>query len=194
MRKKSHISLTKFIVHSDGMEKLYQHRRAFYLGSVLPDCTPSFLIRRHSIDETFHVLRKEIEKITERYDMDKGISTYYCRHLGVITHYIADYFTFPHNSIYSGNMKEHCVYEKELKFALKEYVNREATKKNRSQSPLFKTVDEILEFIKRAHDMYLETIKKIEVDCEYIVNLCFQVVDAILHFFEINFNGKQVLC
>ena len=39
-----------------------------------------------------------------------------CAGLGVIIHYIADYFTFPHNDHYPGNVKDHCYYERDLKF------------------------------------------------------------------------------
>ena len=34
-----------------------------------------------------------------------------CAGLGVIIHYIADYFTFPHNDHYPGNVKDHCYYD-----------------------------------------------------------------------------------
>ena len=54
------------------------------------------------------------------------------RRVGEVVHYIADYFTFPHNEIYPGNLKDHCMYEKELKLYLREYLNsEEAMEKNR---------------------------------------------------------------
>lgn len=184
MRKKSHISLAKYLLNSQGMEKLQSHSKAFYLGSILPDCIPSFLTRRHTIEDTFFILEKEIRKLTENYNFEKGIGSYYCRHMGVITHYVADYFTFPHNSIYAGNMAAHCKYEKHLKFALYDYVKSEEAKKKRSSEQQFQTVDELCRFIVMMHDKYLHAIRQIKVDCEYIVSLCHKVVDEILAFFE----------
>ena len=184
MRKKSHISLAKFILDSNGMEELNSHRASFYMGSILPDCVPSFLTRKHCIEDTFEILRKEICSLTENYDLSKGINTYYCRHLGIITHYIADYFTFPHNHIFFGSLAEHCRYEEDLKHKFRTYVKSEEAKKNRRQVSIHKTVDEILNFIKEKHEEYLNVIKKIEIDCHYIVELCFSVVDAILHYLE----------
>lgn len=192
MRKKSHISLARYIVNSVGMEKLQGHKKAFYIGSILPDCVPSFITRKHCIDETFGVLRKEIEKVTEEYDMEKGIGMYYCRHLGVITHYIADYFTFPHNAIYPGNIKEHCKYEGELKHALKDYVKSDDAKRIREKTGVFKSVEDILKFIKETHNEYLDAIKAVKIDCLYIVELCHRVVDAILQWFEIEFGTNKV--
>lgn len=190
MRKKSHISVAKYLVNSSGMECLQEHKKAFYLGSILPDCTPSFVTRRHSIDETLDILKKEIDKITVYYNFEKGLSSYYCRHLGIITHYVADYFTFPHNKIFPGNLKAHCSYEEDLKHAIRSYVKSEEAQRVREKNGIFRTSDEIIAFVKAVHEEYLSAIKAIKIDCMYIVELCHKVVDAILQLFELNFSSS----
>lgn len=40
MRKKSHISLARYIVANTEDEGLKKHWLSFYIGSVLPDCKP----------------------------------------------------------------------------------------------------------------------------------------------------------
>ncbi len=125
--------------------------------------------------------------------MNKGITGYYCRHLGVITHYIADYFTFPHTKLFTGTMREHCSYEKELKFALKSYVNSEAVQQIYDRKERFKTVDEICNFIKEMHAEYLKAMKAIKMDCMYIVKLCQRVVEAILMIFKISFASNNLV-
>ncbi|WMJ87549.1 zinc dependent phospholipase C family protein [Anaerocolumna sp. MB42-C2] len=192
MRKKSHISLANYLIKSMKSEELVNHKKAFYIGSILPDCVPSFLTRKHNIEETFEILKKEILKITDYYDMDRGMTGYYSRHLGVVTHYIADYFTFPHNDIFKGNLKEHCTYERDLKLAFRSYVKSDEAIRGREHNSIFKSVDEILEFIKKMHEEYLKAIKVITVDCFYIVELCHKVVDAILQIFELNLMDKRI--
>ncbi len=44
------------------------------------------------------------------------------RRMGVVMHYLADYFTFPHNVTYGGSLKDHCLYERDMKYALRSYV------------------------------------------------------------------------
>jgi hypothetical protein len=183
MRKKSHISLAKYIVNNMQVQDLNNHRKAFYIGSILPDLLPSFITKRHTIEATFEDLILEIKKITVDYDMNKGINGYYARHLGVITHYLSDYCTFPHNSIFEGSIKEHVYYEKDLKFELREYVNRDDVQRERSQ--VFHTFDEIIHYICMAHKEYLKAIKEVQVDVQHIIDLCYKVVDAIVRFFEI---------
>lgn len=193
MRKKSHISLAGYLLSSMKSDGLLHHKKAFYFGSILPDCIPSFITRRHTIEETFDILRREILKITDDFDAEEGIDRYFSRHLGVVTHYIADYFTYPHNHIFKGNIKEHCGYEKKLKTELKGYIKSEEAVKAREKSILFTTVDEILKFIKEMHEEYLKVAKKVKVDCDYIVELCHKVVDGILQIFEMNYRNGMVI-
>lgn len=187
MRKKSHISLASYLMNNMQVEELVNHKKAFYIGSILPDCVPSFITRKHCIEDTFEILKDEIIKITDDYDKGKGINGYYCRHLGVITHYLADYFTFPHNGIFTGTLREHCSYEKNLKFAFKSYVESGMAKQKEQHHTDFKTVDEICDFIKLMHNEYLRAIKVIKVDCMYIVELCSKVVHAILKLIQLEF-------
>ena len=53
MRKKSHISLARYMVENLKDEELKRHKFSFYLGSILPDIKPSFLYKRHEMDGTF---------------------------------------------------------------------------------------------------------------------------------------------
>ncbi len=173
-------------------DDLILHKKAFMFGSILPDCMPSFLTRKHNIEETFSILEKELYKVTEKFDIEKGINTYFCRHLGVITHYIADYFTFPHNAEFTGTLREHCNYEEELKHTFRAYVNSEEAKRFRNENKTFQTVEEICEFIKRMHECYLQTVRAVKADCRYIVELCYRVAEAILQILEFRSEEKQI--
>lgn len=82
---------------------------------------PSFITTKHRIDLTFHKLEKKINKVIDEYDKNKGMTIGLSKDLGVITHYIADYFTFPHNIEYPGTMTEHIHYEAQLKVDFREF-------------------------------------------------------------------------
>ena len=183
MRKKSHISLAKYLVNSKGMEELLAHKKAFYIGSIWPDCTISFFYRRHSKEETFSIMREELEKLAKSYQK-KGIDGKFCRHLGIVTHYIADYFTYPHNDFYPGNIKDHCNYEKELKFYLREYVKTEEAQRERLDNLNVDSLEEICELIEKKHKEYTQDLKMVKQDCAYIVAINHMVVDMVLCYLE----------
>lgn len=195
MRKKSHISLAKHIVNISGMQNFDKHRKAFYIGSILPDCKPSFLTKRHEINGTFDVVRKGVEYLTQGYRSMDDLSTAYFTRLGEVIHYVADYFTFPHNREYPGSMKEHCVYEGQLKHELRAYIRQISEKGQagwRTACQLesldrFRNVSDICEFLREEHTHYIRRgVHSVEQDCRYIVGICSKMVMAILHVCQLS--------
>ena len=75
MRKKSHISLAKYIVNSLDDKELKKHRLLFYIGSVLPDIKPSFVYKRHEINGTFPYVKKHIARLSEGQKVMNNLSS-----------------------------------------------------------------------------------------------------------------------
>lgn len=180
MRKKSHISLARYLVRHLEAEGLEEHQKAFYLGNILPDCRPSFLTKKHEFSSTFEEIKEKIESLICNYGLYYTNARAYFRNLGEVMHYIADYFTFPHNKHYHGTLKEHCKYEKYLKWELKDYI-RKYEEKNVHEVYLFKDTQMLFDYIAGMHQEYKETQGSMQQDCEYIVRLCQIVAAGILH-------------
>ncbi len=180
LRKKSHISLAQYIVKDMDVPVMVDHRKAFYLGSILPDCKPSFLTQKHEFEGTFDIVRERIFDLSLDAELILNNARVFMRRLGEVIHYIADYFTYPHNQIYEGSLKDHCVYEKELKFRLREYVRSGEAFRNRIDVRKFETPEAVCSFIRGAHAEYLERKHGVKEDCEFIVRICHQVVQAVL--------------
>lgn len=195
MKKKSHLSLSRYLIESVQSNELVKHRKAFLIGSILPDCIPSFITRRHTVEETFDIFKEELTKIIEDYDWSQGITSEFSRRLGIITHYLADYFTFPHNKTYTGTMREHINYEIKLMKYLKGFLHSKEVEKVRKHAIsdiYYDTVDSICEFIKEVHDEYLKVVKNIYVDCQYIVQMTSHVVGSIMQMLEVDYASSQV--
>ena len=200
MRKKSHISLAKHIVNISDIQNFDKHKKAFYVGSILPDCKPSFLTKRHEITGTFDLVEHRIEKLTKGYKDMEDLSTLYFTRLGEVMHYIADYFTFPHNKEYPGSMKEHCIYEGELKHKLRQYIrNLNERDMNRWKASIqledlsrFQSVADICEFLKEEHHRYIRRgLHSVEEDCKYIVGVCSKAALAILHVCKLSMGHRK---
>ena len=200
MRKKSHISLARHIVNISDLSNFDKHKKAFYVGSILPDCKPSFLTQRHEITGTIQLVEEQMRKLTTGYSHIGELSTMYYTKLGEVLHYIADYFTYPHNKEYPGSMKDHCVYEGELKHKLRAYIknlNEHELARWKSQLKLsdmsrFNSVADIMEFIKEQHRHYIRRgIHDVEQDCKYIVGVCSTVSAAILHVCMLSMETKR---
>ncbi|HWT75068.1 MAG TPA: zinc dependent phospholipase C family protein [Mobilitalea sp.] len=180
MNKGSHISLAHFLMKDINTTGFLKHKKAFLVGSILPDCLPSFLTTRHTITDTFDLLQTEIQRVCDYYYMENGLTSYYYRHLGIICHYLADYYTFPHNPGFQGSMKKHYEYEKELLTAMQQYLDSEEAENIRVSSVGLYSAEEICRYIAEKHREYLETPHDIRVDCRYITEICYTTMKVIM--------------
>lgn len=182
MRKKSHVSLARYLVDSIDEQELTRHRKAFCLGSILPDCKPSFLTTRHEMLGTFENVQAEIYRLS-RGDEVANMRAFF-RDLGQVIHYIADYFTFPHNPHYPGSLREHCQYEKWLKQDLMKYIRSGEAAAAQPALLGLNTPKAICDLIRRSHEAYLSGMTNIQKDCRQIVWMCYLVVAAVIRLFH----------
>jgi len=180
LRKRSHISLAGYITDSTEIPSLCRHRKAFAIGSILPDCKPNFLTTKHEFNGTFGKVTVRMERLVED---DKGKYrrhgwTYY-RDMGQVCHYLADYFTYPHNKTYSGGFFQHCAYEAKLKHSLTECIISGRAAYLEAPYVEIGSFEELIDYIYAKHDEYLRRNRCVEEDIPYIITLCKQVVISI---------------
>lgn len=180
MRKKSHISVAKGLIHKLDMKERLNHRLIFYVGSIWPDCVPSFITRRHCIDETYDIFIKSMEKFIRKYNIKKDMGIKSTWQMGIVMHYIADYFTFPHNKHFQGNFKEHCVYEEALKHRMYKFVDDVRNEKYKNDIPVLEDVSQICEFVLNNHRNYINKDGNVDLDCEYTFYACLGVFASLL--------------
>lgn len=168
MKKKSHVKLIEGITND-------KYRLSFLIGSILPDIEPSFVYKRHTIDRTIGIVEREMHKIYWRYFFVGEMDTYIARHIGIVSHYISDYFTYPHTTKFSGSLREHTKWEANLQ----EYIYSHGI--NRVQLDLESIGDtDIIQWIKDTNNEYLQKAPNIENDYSYIVEVNIAVLDYIL--------------
>lgn len=168
------------IVANTECSQLQHFRKSFYVGSILPDCKPSFLTTKHEFDGTFQKTAGNIRRLTDQTsDLDMENRSFWIR-LGEVLHYIADYFTFPHNDTFAGNLKEHCIYEKHLKNRLKNFIRSGKAEEMEIEEKTFGSADALVEFVKNAHADYVRKKRSVEEDIRYIVRVCTQVMGGVM--------------
>jgi len=182
LRKKSHYWAGKLVVSYLDAGTLSSHRKAFILGNILPDVKPSFVYRKHEYTKTVERLKKSVDTIargTLRRHIDDRV---YWRRTGEILHFVADYFTYPHNKEFKGGFMQHNAYEQQLKLYFKRYVKSgRALKEVTAQpQPHFQNIDEIFDYIADQHDLYRKKgFFSVESDAEYIARMCCQVAQGV---------------
>ena len=179
LRKKSHILLARYLADQmSAADSLQAHRKAFCLGNILPDLRPSFVTKKHEYFGTFHEVQQKLAVLAAHDPLEYNVRVYW-RQLGEAMHYIADYFTFPHNRTYTGTLVEHNQYEKYLKNDLKECIKSGKVDMHLGQAIHFDTFAQLIEYIKVQHSNYLKKERNIKDDIRYIVSVCYQVIQGI---------------
>ena len=200
MRKKSHISLARYLVRGLGFEGLRRHRKLFCFGSIMPDLNPKMFARPHEYDGTFGTLQELICQILEDTSQGEENERVLWRRTGVAMHYLADYFTYPHNSSFEGSLKDHCLYESRLKCHMRVLVwmpeGREIFARARESAAKIGSEEELFAYIAGNHRDYMrEKSHTLESDCRWILMLCATVLLAFAELIaEERRSGEERLC
>lgn len=87
----------------------------FLLGSIKPDISSRYINIPHYKKDSEGFIQEEIRSILEEkiYEFTKCTSNFSER-LGVITHYLSDFFCYAHSDYFTGGMPKHYIYEMQL--------------------------------------------------------------------------------
>ncbi len=175
MRTSSHFLLGRTLVEKAPVLARHPLRKgSFLLGNVLPDMVPhTFFWGSHTPWITGgHCLPSAALKIEHRIKrgLKTGLYTFYdAFRLGLLLHYLADSFTYPHAVKERMKYDLHKQYEKQLKEVLPAFLSV-ADKTEPAASIAF------LEDCRRKYD---EIPPSPERDAEWIVRVCSAVFKAI---------------
>lgn len=168
MQTRDHRKLAELLATEMGENVPYCYKKVFILGNIEPDLNPFTYLHGFAWGEKLHghnyenillVMRKLFDSVQrqERF----GIWRYY--HLGKLTHYVADAFTFPHNKKFCGNLKEHRRYEKTLHDQFRNVLQKQVCIRKGDKGI------HSFHYIEVLHKEYLEKAGTYDIDCRYIL-------------------------
>ncbi|MGI6777273.1 MAG: zinc dependent phospholipase C family protein [Acetivibrionales bacterium] len=150
MHKLTHLRVAKLIKKAIERESgIELNTRSFLYGNIKPDISYRFIKIPHSKHKSFDFLKGEIQKLTEyKIDRHEVCTKEFSRKLGIITHFISDFFCHAHKKGFYGNAVKHFLYE----FRLNSYFKRNAVTiysfnflKNSSTAPNRRNIPELIE-------------------------------------------------
>ena len=104
MRLAIHYRIAKKICTELKKDRLQFHEKSFLFGNLFPDLIQSFFWCRHEYPVSRKYITKKIEKIKKK-------PFFFSFQMGVLAHYICDYFCYPHSRVYDKSMLHHILYE-----------------------------------------------------------------------------------
>ena len=104
MRLIVHHKIGKNICSEFKVSGLHINEKMFLLGNLFPDLIYSFLWRRHEYQHSREYVQKKLNKLKNKHWL-------FSFHMGVLSHYICDYFCYPHSTSYDKGLVQHILYE-----------------------------------------------------------------------------------
>ncbi len=181
MRTKDHLALGHFLLRETESALLNRYSRAFLIGCVEPDYDPANYvcglvnhkrISRHNAEQSFAC----VEKLIGGFEQGGLRGALGCFKLGVMLHYVADAFTYPHNKFWEDGLAAHVIYERKLHAMFAgELEKRSGT--IFPEAPLLPVL-----YFSGAHKEYSAAARSMQTDCEYIINGCAAMLLSSLRY------------
>lgn len=158
MKKRTHLLVCKYFIKDTDIPKI--DKLWLYFGSVKPDLTIMCLLKPHRYNFRFNDVDKLFLKIN---DSNKNWLFYY--RVGVLSHFLADFFTSPHNR---KGLKGFCFNHRNYESKLHKIF------KNNLYNFSFHCLTDcnVEDYLVSLHTQYLELVDtSVYVDFEYICKM-----------------------
>ncbi|EYE87555.1 hypothetical protein Q428_12650 [Fervidicella metallireducens AeB] len=158
-------------------------REGVLYGCELPDISPNFMLILHFKKYSFNFVLKLINRlISQGLPQEKSNLKIFSVNLGIILHYLADYFCYAHNRKKYNFLPLHLAYEYMLdnrffKFEFKDIID---TTSNLNVWQNLHSLGQIEEYINYKIDEYNYLDHKIENDVIYSIETCLIISHAII--------------
>ena len=177
-------------------------RSLFVFGNIRPDIYPGIWADGHTKDNFLGFVKSEFEQISKiNLARSEEDALSYSLRLGVLCHYMTDFFCYPHNADFGKGIVAHYIYEKKLCH----YLHKRSDMLRKTN--VFKTeygfinAQEMAEQIEHMHKDYMENRTYWGYDISYAVEICLNVCASLLFMieagtlrtFEAMFNEKKAL-
>ncbi len=163
----------KYIKEQNGIELNWA---SFIYGSLLPDFTPSYKKMPHTPDSWARYLKSEIKKLSDHKQVSPYLGSNYSKRLGVLCHFYADFFCYPHTEAFDGGTYQHMKYEWEL-YRYTQQNNRVLNRADfGGQKIPIKHPDKIHSGFVTLHNAYLDEEHAFEHDIVFTLYACINTI------------------
>lgn len=178
----THILFSKILYESCLKDLNFKLRKyKFMYGNIKPDIFCNHFKDNHTIKDSINIVEDYSKELIRcKSDIDK-----FSIKLGVICHYVCDYFCIYHTEGYVNNsIFEHISYEKKLHAKVIEMVEKKKIKTGNSLAE-----KDIVKFVYKMQEKYLNEKQSLITDINYALETANAVAEGIIYY-SILENGK----
>lgn len=179
MKFTSHLLLADYL-HQHLFEEtgLKLDKKSFKYGHVKPDIRRSYFGVKHYYQEAQIIVDTLIDRV-ENEHMDLY---HFSEVLGVIGHFVTDYFCLYHHdrNLYNGSKIKHFLYENKLHKCMKAYLSKD------EQVSFDMDYSDVRDVIRYARDQYKKAHGSPIIDAAYALAVTSEISKALIHAYILN--------
>jgi len=159
------------------------NRIALEYGSIKPDIVLSLKSIPHTKTFSFHVVKELIADLFDKpIPLTKREMRRFSIKLGVLFHFISDYFCHVHNNGIDEPLRKHYLYERKLakKLIKHNWTNRYPDLWEIPAEIALSSAQELIEYIEGMHQSYLRRSQHLSVDISFCLEVCTTLASAII--------------
>ncbi len=176
-----------FFSHVTMGQHLYKHftenmeikldKRTFVMWNVMPDLAPSLLKLSHFKKDIYDLVMEKT-KYLEEYGSEMDVKEY-SKQLGVLCHFMSDFFCYAHAEYFSGSKLDHARYELNMQFYGYQRKDMLGAIDLMINSSLMDNSQTLYEQINNLHDEYKTVAPSFGVDFIYSLTACVSIMKSI---------------
>lgn len=158
---------------------------SFMYGNIKPDLNVSSVKIPHFKHTAMEFIQAEIEKLSvHRLNDSRRWSKQLSERIGVITHYLSDFFCYAHTEYFESKHRSHLLYEFQLLLHFQKSQNVLKRHSYIKPADIQFSSNNIITCIEETHDRYMKTIKEnpfpFEWDTANALTICILVCVSII--------------
>lgn len=184
----THLSIAiklKHIIEANFHVKL--NTISFMTGNIKPDLSSRYINIPHLKKESEGFVREEIQNLlkTKIYEYE-NCSRDFSEKLGIITHYLSDFFCYAHSEYFTGSMFEHYIYEMHLTIFNLKNLKLQTHFRHEKNSLIKNNVSSLCGHLDELHKRYLCECREeyLSADIPFALkactSICFSVISACM--------------
>lgn len=161
---------------------LIPNRLAFILGNIRPDLSIKYRLIGHTRAESYEFLIQEIRELSHT-PVYFFTGFRYAMRLGIICHYLCDYFCYAHDEAYPGTLRDHLRYERQLRAYIQQHYGTLFVFNALENPPIHGDVEGLIRHLTSLHNGYLKSEShSMADDALRAVSACLELVFNLLRF------------
>jgi len=170
------------------------NRPAFFYGSVKPDLFPNIITASHEIKYSKEFIENEVKNLLQESIVNMECSWKFSETLGIIMHYLSDFFCYAHSEFYKGSMWEHYCYEvKHSKYFIKNF--RLIIRNIRKADNIYLDLNCFKIYIEQQYENYISKSPSAARDLIYSLKICstisLSIIASVSNEFQEKKNNKE---